>query len=60
MRASRDDARHDQHSVAEAERHSSVMVIVHFMARRILRLRDGVAKRKWRSFLGKFRKNERL
>lgn len=58
--ASMDDALYDQHSAAEAERHGSGMAVVHFMAPRILRLRDGGAKRKWRSFLAKFRKDERL
>ncbi|PBB78467.1 hypothetical protein CK218_24205 [Mesorhizobium sp. WSM3879] len=58
--ASMDDALYDQHSVAEAERHGSGMAVVHFMAPHILRLRDGAAKRKWRSFLTKFRKGERL
>jgi hypothetical protein len=58
--AAMDDALYDQHSAAEAQRHGSGMAIVHFMAPRILRLRDGAAKRKWRSFLAKFRKEERL
>ena len=58
--ASMDDARYDQRSAAEAEQHSSGMAVVHFMAPRILKLRDGAAKRKWRSFLTKFRKDENL
>jgi hypothetical protein len=58
--ASMDDARYDQRSAAEAELHKSGMVVVHFMAPRILKMRDGAAKRKWRSFLTKFRKDEKL
>ena len=58
--ASMDDARYDQRSAAEAEQHSSGMAVVHFMAPRILKLRDGAAKRKWRSFLTRFRKDEKL
>lgn len=58
--ASMDDARCDQRSSAEAELHRSGMALVHFMAPRILKLRDGAAKRKWRSFLAKFRKDENL
>ena len=58
--ASMDDARYDQRSAAEAELHASGMAVVHFMAPRILRLRDGAAKRKWRSFLAKFRRDEKL
>jgi hypothetical protein len=58
--ASMDDARYDQRSAAEAEQHSSGMAVVHFMAPRILKLRDGAAKRKWRSFLTKFRRDEKL
>lgn len=57
--ASMDDARYDQRS-AEAELHKRGMAVVHFMAPRILKLRDGAAKRKWRSFLTKFRKDEKL
>ena len=55
-----DDARYDQRSSAEAELHRSGMALVYFMAPRILKLRDGAAKRKWRSFLTKFRKDEHL
>ena len=58
--ASMDDARYEQLSAAEAERRSSGMAVVHFMAPRILKLRDGAAKRKWRSFLAKFRRDEKL
>jgi hypothetical protein len=58
--ASMNDARYDQRSAAEAEMHSSGMAIVHFMAPRILKMRDGPTKRKWRSFLAKFRKDENL
>ena len=58
--SSTDDERYDERSAAEAEVHKRGMAVVHFMAPRILRLRDGAAKRKWRSFLTKFRKDERL
>jgi hypothetical protein len=57
---SMNDVRYDQHSAAEAEQRGSGMAVVHFMAPRVLRLRDGAAKRKWRSFLTKFRKDEQL
>ncbi len=55
-----EDDRYDQLSAAEAERRSRGTAVVHFMAPRILKLRDGPAKRKWRSFLTKFRKDENL
>ena len=58
--ASMDDARYEQRSAAEADVRSSGMAVVHFMAPRILKMRDGAAKRKWRSFLTKFRKDENL
>lgn len=52
--------RYDEHSAAEAERRSSGLAVVHFMAPRIRRLREGEAKRKWRSFLKRFMKSEGL
>ena len=58
--ASMDDARYEQRSATEGELYRSGMAVVHFMAPRILKLRDGAAKRKWRSFLAKFRKDENL
>ncbi|MBP0439843.1 hypothetical protein [Tianweitania sediminis] len=58
--ASMDNDRYDEHSVAQSEQHRSGMAVVHFLAPRILRLREGDAKRKWRSFLAKFRKEENL
>ncbi|HEV7255924.1 MAG TPA: hypothetical protein VGN97_22865 [Mesorhizobium sp.] len=58
--ASMDDARYDELSAAQAKQSSDGMGVVHFLAPRILRMRDGAAKRKWRSFLTKFRKDERL
>ncbi|TYR35450.1 hypothetical protein FY036_02215 [Mesorhizobium microcysteis] len=57
---SMDDARYEQLSAAEAELRSSGMAVVHFMAPRILKLRDGAAKRKWRTLLAKFRRDEKL
>jgi len=58
--ATMDDARFDQRSAAKAELHTRGMAVVHFMAPRILKMRDGEGKRKWRSFLAKFRKDEKL
>ena len=58
--AAMDDARFDQRYAAGAERHRRGMAIVHFLAPRILKMRDGDSKRKWRSFLAKFRKDEKL
>jgi hypothetical protein len=58
--ASMDEARYDQLSKAQAKQSSDGTAVVHFLAPRILRLRDGAAKRKWRSFLTKFRKEEKL
>jgi hypothetical protein len=58
--ASMDDTRYEERSAVEAKQLASGMAIVHFMAPRIRRLREGDAKRKWRSFLTKFMKNERL
>jgi molecular chaperone GrpE (heat shock protein) len=58
--ASMGSARYDRLSAAEGQQHSDGMAVVHFLAPRILRLRDGEAKRKWRSFLAKFRKDEKL
>ena len=57
---SMDDARFDQLSAAQAKQSSDGTRVVHFLAPRILRMRDGAAKRKWRSFLTKFRKDEKL
>lgn len=57
---SMDDARYDQLSAAQAKQATDGTAVVHFLAPRILRLRDGAAKRKWRSFLTKFRKDEKL
>ena len=58
--ASMADARYDQLSAAQATQSSDASGVVHFLAPRILRMRDGTAKRKWRSFLTKFRKDEKL
>lgn len=58
--ASMDDARYEERSAAEAKHLASGRAVVHFMAPRIRRLREGDAKRKWRSFLTKFMKDERL
>ena len=58
--AAMDDARYDERSAAEAELHRSGMAVVHFMAPRILKMREGASKRKWRSFLAKFRRDEQL
>lgn len=58
--ASMDDARYDQLSAAQAKQSSDATAVVHFLAPRILRLRTGAAKRKWQSFLTKFRKDEKL
>lgn len=58
--ASMDDTRYAQHGAAEAALRSSGMAVVHFMAPRILKMRDSSAKRKWRSFLTKFRREENL
>jgi hypothetical protein len=55
-----DDASYERFSAVKAEQHSSGMAVVHFLAPRILKMRDGAAKRKWRSFLAKYRKDERL
>ncbi|HEV7251497.1 MAG TPA: hypothetical protein VGN97_00115 [Mesorhizobium sp.] len=57
---SMDDARYDQLAACQAKHSSDATAVVHFLAPRILRLRDGAAKRKWRSFLTKFRKDEKL
>jgi hypothetical protein len=58
--ASMDETRYDQLSAAQAKQSSDGTSVVHFLAPRILRMRDGAAKRKWRSFLTKFRKDEKL
>lgn len=58
--ASMDDTRYNKLSAAEAQQRKDGMAVVHFLAPRILKLRDGEAKRKWRSFLAKFRKDEKL
>lgn len=55
-----DDATFDKFSAAKAEQHETGMAVVHFLAPRVLKMRDGATKRKWRSFLTKFRKDERL
>jgi hypothetical protein len=58
--ASMDDARYEQLSAAEDQVRRCGMAVVHFMAPRILKLRSGPAKRKWRAFLAKFRRDEKL
>ena len=58
--ASFDDARYDQLSASQAKHSIDGTAVVHFLAPRILRLRDGEAKRKWKSFLTKFKKDEKL
>jgi hypothetical protein len=58
--ASMDEARYDQLLKAQARQSVDATAVVHFLAPRILRLREGAAKRKWRSFLTKFRKDEEL
>ena len=57
--ASMDEVRYDQLSAAQAKQSSDATAVVHFLAPRILRLRNGAAKRKWQSFLTKFRKDEK-
>lgn len=57
---SMDEACYDQLSAAQTKQANDATAMVQFLAPRILRLRDGAAKRKWRSFLTKFRKNEKL
>lgn len=58
--ASMADSRFDELTAAETQQHSAGMAVVYFLAPRILRLKDGEAKRKWRSFLAKLRKDEKL
>ena len=55
-----DDARYDQFTTAQSKLTGDATDLVHFLAPRILRLRDGAAKRQWRSFLTKFKKHENL
>jgi hypothetical protein len=57
---SMDSDRLDEFHAAGTRRTSDATAIVHFMAPRILRLRDGTDKRRWRSFLTKFMKDENL
>lgn len=52
--------RYEQYSAASAQKLSEGMAIVYFLVPRILKLREGPAKRKWRSDLAKFRKEESL
>jgi predicted DNA-binding protein (UPF0251 family) len=54
------DARYDERMTAEASKSAAATVVIHFLAPRILRLRDGAAKRRWRSVLIKFQKDEGL
>lgn len=54
-----EDARYDQLVEAQERASANATAVVHFLAPRILRLRDGEAKRKWRSFLTKFQKDQR-
>jgi hypothetical protein len=54
------DARHDELLDAESSHSANSVTVVHFLAPRILRMREGPAKRKWRSLLTKFQKEEGL
>ncbi len=58
--ASMDDGRFDAMTGAEGKHAANATAIVHFLAPRILKMRDSAAKRKWRSFVTKFRKDEKL
>jgi hypothetical protein len=57
---SMDSDRLGEFLAAGTRRTSDATAIVHFMAPRILRLRDGTDKRRWRSFLKRFMKDESL
>lgn len=54
-----DDARYDRLTAAQDRMTTDAAAMVHFLAPRIMRLRDGEAKRKWRSFVTKLRKNSK-
>ena len=55
-----DDARHDLFSAARNRMARDNTALVHFLAPRVMKLRDGEAKRKWRSFVTKLQKDTKL
>lgn len=54
------DARYAELTDVQNAHSGAATAVVRFLAPRILRLREGDAKRKWRAFLTKFRKDEQL
>lgn len=55
-----DDDVHGDHLYAAQRRVSAdTTAMVHFLAPRVMRLRDGEAKRKWRSFVTKLQKDSK-
>lgn len=55
-----DDARYDLLTAAQARMTTDTTAMVHFLAPRVMKLRDGEAKRKWRSFVTKFQKDSKI
>ena len=54
-----DDTRYDLLAAAQKRMVTDTTAMVHFLAPRVMKLRDGEAKRKWRSFVTKLQKDSR-
>ena len=52
-----DDTRYDLLVAAQNRMATDTTAMVHFLAPRVMKLRDGEAKRKWRSFVTKLQKD---
>lgn len=54
------DEEYELRTASEAEQSRNALAMVHFLAPRIMRLREGEGKRRWKSLLAKFRKDQML
>ena len=55
-----EDARYDTLSASQTRMTRDTTAMVHFLAPRVMKLREGEAKRKWRSFVTKLQKDSKL
>lgn len=54
------DEQYETFSVKEKEQSQDAKAIVHFLAPRILRMKEGEGKRRWKSILAKFKRDEQI
>ncbi len=57
--AAMDDARYDSLSASQTRMTKDTTAMVHFLAPRVMKLREGEVKRKWRSFVTKLQKDSK-